>query len=157
MSNTRLSVLGRETAIKHCKKKHNYETAIISISTPNVDYDESPFIDNENNVSEILELSFCDADFPGEKDVYGRLTTDFDLMTDEDADKVVEFMERHKDKFIIVHCDAGISRSAGVAAAILKYYNGDDSPIFDSRWYNPNRWCYRKVLEAFERKFSNYD
>ncbi len=49
---------------------------------------------------------------------------------------------------IVVHCEAGISRSAGVAAAILKWWTGDDSPIFDNNYYRPNMRCYRMVLNA---------
>jgi len=155
MNNTKLSIFGRESAIRFCQKKHDYETVIISISTPDVDYEESPFISDENKVTEILGLSFCDADYPNTKDVYGKITSESELMNDEDADRVVKFTEKHIGKHIIVHCDAGISRSSGVAAAILKHYNGDDSAVFDSRWYAPNRWCYRKVLEAFERLSDN--
>ena len=90
-----------------------------------------------------------DCDTPGEADVYGSPTTEQDLMSSDEAKAIVDFVERNKDKYIIVHCDAGISRSSAVAAAILKYYTGDDSRIFDSRRYSPNMWCYRKVLEAF--------
>ena len=47
--------------------------------------------------------------------------------------------------------DAGISRSVGVAAAILKYTTGDDSSIFGNGLYDPNERCYRKTLEALQR------
>ena len=82
-------------------------------------------------------------------DVYGRMTTEDDLMKDEDAEAVVQFVGRHSDADLIVHCDAGISRSAGVAGGIMKYIFGDDSPVFDSGYHRPNMWCYRKTLEAF--------
>lgn len=51
-------------------------------------------------------------------------------------------------QYIIVHCGAGISRSAGVCAAIEKFLTGDDSRIFDSAYYHPNMSCYNAVLEA---------
>ena len=35
-----------------------------------------------------------------------------------------------------------------LAAALMKYFNGDDSPIFDNPQYCPNMRCYRMVLEA---------
>ena len=50
---------------------------------------------------------------------------------------------------MIVHCDAGISRSSGVAAAILKAKTGDDSQIFNNPKYRPNMRCYRIVLDEF--------
>lgn len=69
-------------------------------------------------------------------------------MTDDDAKKVSSFVKRHPNTDIIVHCDAGISRSAGVAAAIMKWSTGDDTPIFNSWHYHPNMWAYRKTLNA---------
>ena len=54
---------------------------------------------------------------------------------------------------VICHCDAGQSRSAGAAAAISKFFTGDDSFYFRSGLYRgpkytPNRLIYRSVLEA---------
>lgn len=151
MNNIKIGVLSRYQALEYCQIKHKTDSVIISISTPDVDYKDMIIApDKENRVIDLLELCFMDCDKPGEVDVYGTPTTIDNLMSDEDAHKVVEFVERYKDKRILVHCDAGISRSSAVAAAILKHYTGDDSMIFDSHWYNPNRWVYRKVLKAFE-------
>ncbi len=151
MNKISISILSRFRASEYCKNKHKTDSVIISISTPNVDYSDCIIEANkENRVIDILPIEFMDADSPGNDDVYGNPTTIDDLMSDEDAKKIVEFVKKYKDKRILVHCDAGISRSSAVAAAILKHYTGDDSMIFDSRWYNPNRWVYRKVLEAFE-------
>ena len=151
MNDISIGILSRFQASEYCQIKHKTDSAIISISTPNVDYTGYPVdADDENRVVAILSIEFMDADNPGDYDVYGSITTIDDLMTDEDAKKIVAFVEKYKDKRTLVHCDAGISRSSAVAAAILKHYTGDDSMIFDSRWYNPNRWVYRKVLEAFE-------
>lgn len=49
---------------------------------------------------------------------------------------------------LIVHCEAGISRSAGVAAAIMKYMYGTDEAIFGMPGFRPNMLCYRLTLEA---------
>lgn len=74
------------------------------------------------------------------------------LFDRNDADKIVKFIrgleELNIDK-LVVHCHAGISRSAAVGASILKYYTGKDDEIFNSDMYAPNRWVYRKMLEAF--------
>ena len=65
------------------------------------------------------------------------------------ARKIAKFVMRYKDSVeqIVVHCDAGISRSAGVAAAIAKYLNNDDNKFFMAP-YTPNMTCYSKVLFA---------
>lgn len=68
----------------------------------------------------------------------------------EDAEKIAAFamINKHNGRHFIVQCDAGVSCSAGVAAALMKYFNGDDAPIFDNPQYCPNMRCYRMVLEA---------
>jgi predicted protein tyrosine phosphatase len=62
-----------------------------------------------------------------------------------DAQTIWEALERHRDIVrVVVHCDAGISRSAGVAAAILKAHGGDDAPLFQR--YRPNPHVYETML-----------
>ena len=150
INDIRISVLSRFQASKYCQTVHKTDSVIISISTPNVEYTNTIEVNEKiSGVLDVLELSFMDSDNPGKNDVYGNPTTINDLMSNEDARKVVGFVEKYKDKLILVHCDTGISRSSAVAAAILKHYAGDDSVIFDNPMYNPNRWVYRKVMEAF--------
>ena len=45
---------------------------------------------------------------------------------------------------IVINCEAGVSRSAGVGAAISKVLNGDDKDFF--RYFCPNIFIYRKVI-----------
>ena len=92
---------------------------------------------------------FFDADEPNGLDVNNVVAANSDLMSDEDAEKIANFVENNKNDLIIVHCDAGISRSSAVAAAILRHYTGNDDRIFDDYSYNPNMWVYFKVLKAF--------
>ena len=131
-------VMSRLEAYQYCKKRHDKPSAIISISTP-----------YENQVIDILELSFVDADEPDSLDVNDIIAAEKDLMCDRDAERIVEYSKKHKDKLLIIHCDAGISRSSGIAAAILRHYTGDDAEIFDNYSYDPNMWCYFKTLKAF--------
>lgn len=72
----------------------------------------------------------------------------------ENAEKIAAFVmiNKYNRKHFIVQCDADISRSAGVAA-LMKYFNGDDSPIFDNQQYCPNMRCYRMVLEALMEEY----
>ena len=147
-------VMSRKEAINYCYRSHDNPSVIISISDPYIEYSNSPFISSTNNVKAVLRLMFSDAEEPGcavagsGRECKQVMVGESDLMTDEDAIKIKQFVNRHKDKDIIVHCDAGISRSSGVAAAILKYLFGDDSSIFENPMYCPNMLCYRKTLEA---------
>lgn len=147
-------VMSRAEAIAYCHKPHAAPAVMISISDPYMVYSSKPFCSRENRLRTILPLCFSDADRPGNAvagsgaEAHICNVTETDLMTDKDAIKIKHFVERHSDKTIIVHCDAGISRSSGVAAAILKYLIGDDSQIFDNPKYYPNMLCYRKTLNA---------
>ena len=77
-------------------------------------------------------------------------------ITDEDASRIAKTVKKYKNKVqqIIVHCDVGISRSAGVAGAIAKYLNNDDNKFFMAP-YCPNMTCYTKVLFALRRDINN--
>ena len=143
--------MSRREACWYCEEPHDEESVIISISDPRMWYESTPFISSENKVIDILDIMFSDADRPG-LDVYGNEAGVEDLMSDEDARRVAEFVVKYRGKNIIVHCDAGISRSAGVAAAITKHLTGDDSKIFNSQMRHPNMLCYRKTLEALHEK-----
>ncbi|MEE0874790.1 MAG: hypothetical protein UIH27_15155 [Ruminococcus sp.] len=153
-TNIRVRVMSRFDATYYCSNPHDEEAVIISISTPYFNYEIEPYINAENGVKNILKLSFFDADEPNGLDVNNVVAANSDLMSDEDAEKIANFVERNKQDLIIVHCDAGISRSSAVAAAILLHYTGDDSAIFDNeRAYSPNMWVYFKVLKAFGHTF----
>ena len=144
----KITVMSRENAVRYCHEQHEERTVIISISDPYYIYSTAPFTSRTNGVAGVLRLRFADADHVAGTDVYGRTAYANDLMSDEDAKNVISFLKRYPRSNVIVHCDAGISRSSGVAAALMKYFNGDDSEIFDSGRYRPNMWCYRKMLNA---------
>jgi hypothetical protein len=56
---------------------------------------------------------------------------------------------RHDTGLVICQCRAGISRSAGVGAALAKYYNLDVEEYFTTSGYVPNLLVFRTLLEAF--------
>lgn len=149
-TNIRVRVMSRLDATYYCSNPHDENAVIISISTPYFHYELEPYINEENRVQDILKLSFFDADEPNSLDVNNFVAANSDLMSDADAEKIANFVERNTQNLIIVHCDAGISRSSAVAVAILLHYTGDDSAIFDNeRAYSPNMWVYFMVLKAF--------
>ena len=76
------------------------------------------------------------------------------LFTDDQADQIVDFVEnmRGKIEVLLCHCEAGISRSSGMAAAIMRILTGSDDEVFNNPKYIPNRFVYRKILNAWARR-----
>lgn len=141
----RFVILNKSKAEKLSYKDFSSDKVIISIRTPG---DEKAEFNAENStIKDILYLSFYDVSTQTQDIFKG-----YPAMTDEDAIKIKDFVLKWKDRVdtIWVHCDAGISRSAGVAAGILEGLGQDNSFILDSKMYYPNLLCYRKTLNAFK-------
>ena len=71
------------------------------------------------------------------------------LFSREQAMEIWTFTEKHLSQIerVIVHCDASVSRSPAVAAALARVLNDDDTEFFGGR-YRPNMRVYRFLLEA---------
>ena len=136
-------VMNRKTAKAYSKQNNEYKTAIISIT--DIESENNDIDNRHGNIRSVLFLHFDDVEGNNEN-----------CMDTNDAKKIMQFVNANKDKVdgFIVHCDAGVSRSAGVAAAIMKYLINDDTQIFNNPRYCPNMHCYRMVLNAF---FGEYD
>jgi predicted protein tyrosine phosphatase len=118
---------------------HDVPHVVISItSTPS----DVAAIPASPSLLGILRLSFADIEEP-EPDA------DLVLFDAEHARAIHGFVTKHRASVerIVVHCDAGVSRSPAVAAAITRALGGDDADFFVR--YRPNRRVYRGVLAAF--------
>jgi predicted protein tyrosine phosphatase len=119
-------------------KAHDEKVAVISIS----DMDkEAPILlrDLINGIFRQLKVNFADVD-----------RGDRGCITDEQANQIANYVFeicKIADR-IIINCEAGVSRSAGVGAALMKFFIGDDGEVFNSPRFRPNMTCYRKVLNA---------
>ena len=132
-----------ESCDKYCRQTHKRTSVIISITSfPNMPKVQKS---NKNNVQDILYLEFADCSVEDSSTA---------CISWEDAQKIVDFVNKWYGKVdtIIVNCDGGVSRSAGVCAAIMRVKEGDDWPIFDNNAKHPNMTCYHRVLTKF-----NYD
>lgn len=124
------------------KNINNFDvpTIIISIRSVGDTPPKKLFLHSNPQIKSFITLAFDDVE---------TYCQGYCPITEQQAIKIAKFVMRHKDKVqqIIVHCDAGISRSAGVAGAIAKYLNNDDNKFFMAP-YTPNMTCYHKVLSA---------
>jgi len=96
-----------------------------------------------------LNLWFEDIDSP---EVAKR--NNLQMMTLEDAELVLSFIEMRGSlaEAIVCQCEAGISRSAGVASALALILNGHDSYFTSPNGGTiPNRFVYSQILKVFSR------
>ena len=134
-------VVMSQNRIEEYARTSNSETSILISITSHCGRQADVHMNENNKILNTLFLRFDDTD---------RKEMDLGI-THIDARKIIEFIKKNLgngnvDK-IIVNCEAGQSRSAGVAAALMKYLNNDDTPIFDNPRYTPNMLCYRTVLD----------
>ena len=120
-------------------------TIVISISCPS-DLVPRYLLYDINNMVDKIFVKFDDVECD-----FGSYVS----MSDEDAKNIVDFVFKHKDvDNIVVHCDAGISRSAGVAAALSKIFNNDDFKYFSPyTMYEPNMCCYNGILNYWVNNY----
>jgi len=137
---------------------HNVPHIIVSITTPT---DEIARIKTNEHTLGLLRLSFYDIDrvVPVDSDLVEEVRAisgitqfvDDHLFESFHAHAILDLVEAHPTaELFIVHCDAGMSRSPAVAAAISNILHGTDEVFF--RRYYPNRRVYRAILEAHHGK-----
>ena len=69
----------------------------------------------------------------------------------EQAKEIVDFFYKVKDDtdWFVINCYAGMSRSAGCCAAIMRMMYNEDSPVFNNGFFTPNMKVYRMILNAW--------
>lgn len=138
-------VMNRQSARKYSFQNHGqgmpFKYVIISISDVHMPANQ---FNKTNELVDELHLFFDDVE-KGEH--Y--------CMQKEDAIQILDFMNKHMDvDECVVQCEAGISRSAAICAALMLIIEGSDKEIFENPKYCPNRHCYRLLLDAY---FGSYD
>jgi predicted protein tyrosine phosphatase len=96
------------------------ETCIISINEPEA-------MDGEAKLDEgwfkVLRVKFWDVTQDIDHDSMGKILA----MTEGQAKEIADFIKENRDRSILIHCRAGISRSAAIAE-ILFQLGWDDLP-----------------------------
>lgn len=131
-----------EVMSRQLARQYSYHTNIpksIIISITDVESENNKFNRNSNIIA-VCPVKFDDVEI-GEKN----------CITKETAIKIIEFVNSYLNKVekIVVHCEAGVSRSAGICAALMQIINGSDADIFDNPRFCPNMTCYRSIMENY--------
>lgn len=138
--------------------------AIISIGDPPKKSGDSinsaVLADNPSRVG-LLRMRFYDLDMSSVEtaEEVGVILRDYGhgLFTKDQAKQIIDFVKEVEPKVqvIICHCEAGVSRSSAVAAAVLRILTGADDKIFNDRRYIPNIFVYRTILNVWGGKYNN--
>ena len=141
----KFKVMSRENARKHSFCEDIDKCVIVSINGTEEELNQF----NANPaIHDVCYLVFDDVE-----------TNRANCMSRSDADKILAFVDKNLNQVdeIIIHCGAGISRSAGVCAALMLILNGNDSKIFNNPYFRPNMHCYRLVLNEYFTNIEKYE
>jgi Phosphotransferase enzyme family len=111
---------------------------VISITTPKLP--EATLAESVHRQG-VLRLQFDDT---GD---YGQPLREATLFSKVHAIAILSFIEAHRGivSHVVVHCEAGASRSPAVAAVICRLWGGDDHRFFTD--FSPNRYVYRQFRQ----------
>lgn len=111
--------------------------AAISVSSTNI----FPGLHERNRVG-LLQLVFADTADAQRSDSFNTAL----------AAQILDFVRDVWDQVetILVHCEAGLSRSPAIAAAISRIYYDDDGPWFEFDF--PNRLVFKLLIHVHSKK-----
>ena len=141
-----IKIFSREEAIKHSYTDFGRKKVIISIRDPH--NEKAEFNKGNSSIKDILYLSFYDIS-EETKSIFGG----YESMSPIDAILIRDFVLKWQNEIdtIWVQCEMGMSRSAGIAVAIMEYFDIDSKEILENNQYYPNKLCYNLTKGAFNK------
>lgn len=127
------------------------DTFYISINDT-CEKEDLPYFENKENVK-VLYFDDCLKDLIVVKVGTGKQIS-LTAFTKKQAQELFEFILKHKDKKVcIIHCKAGVSRSAAVGVFIQEYFNLDKQ-VFDkvNPYATPNKLVLSLLHEVSNEK-----
>lgn len=134
--NHKITILSAE----HCKlfMKEDREEPYIVISINNTG--QTTKLSMNKGLEAILLLEIDDIE---------KETPNCTLMNKVHARDIRKFVDmfKHKVNHIVIHCTAGVSRSAAIGFTLERYLNKDDRHLFESKSYHPNKHIYKTMCK----------
>ena len=127
-----------QLAAEEISKEINIKTSIISITGP--DEDDVKFAKNEN-IDKIFRMRFNDIEHDLEMN-----GIKYQAPVQSDFTGLKAFVDNLDCELLVIHCGAGVSRSAAVGAAINEYLNLGYQ-IFNNPNFFPNMTVYSCCME----------
>jgi len=119
----------------------NKMNILIRITNPGGEFTD---LKNPDQFTDILELRFFD---------FTQEQNGLQVFDDNHLEKILSFFEKYKNaQNFVVHCDYGISRSAGIAVGWLMYHDNRHEiyKIYHNRKHIPNRL----IVDMFAKKLN---
>lgn len=120
---------------------------------------DSPKYLTDKNISTLKKLGMLDYlslefwDITDDKGILEQLTLhnyDYILFSKEHATNIIGFLDKRRfeigEHILVVHCDAGISRSGAVASVAAEMYNIPQQEFLKQNPYLRPNWYIRRVL-----------
>ena len=136
---------------------HHINIPYILISVVSPEYPNYELAYNDM-CKDVLKLRFHDVDEKGNINSLvetGKIITRID---DKIAQQIIDFSQKHNDiKNMVIHCEAGVSRSPGIAMALSEIRNGTEihpdeyvDTLYDIRHHNVI--VKKKILDVYYEK-----
>lgn len=146
---------------KRAASKYQPERPTLLISIQDGDRQELPWKQHTNHITRkrYVDCLFLYFDDVNPDAIPGQPTMPF-AFSDYDAKAIINFLKRHYEardfEDVIVHCQAGVSRSHAVALFIAKYFAKDDAEYRrllhqEDKVFGGNHYVYNKLIDNLER------
>lgn len=123
-------------------KEFKYYDYACFISILDIDNNEQKF---DTTIDNFLQVKMWDI----EKDLFENDELKYEKPSENELQRIVEFVNKHKDKSVyMVHCSAGISRSGAVATFIKeKFLSEVDKEKFmkENKFIQPNLYILNRL------------
>lgn len=138
-------IVSQSSAVKHAPNEEDHNI-MIRITDPTSDFKKLTY---QSRYKEILELKFHDFTEEQAK----RIKDDSLILFDnKQAQEILSFYQKHENAdFLLIHCDAGISRSAAVALSIVLERGNQKGEQYIWDNYIPNVYVANKMLSLFKK------
>ena len=155
----KIEIESRESIQRRAMEPFPARTALISIADT-----DNCAVRLKHNPDYRLRLKFNDVSVDHLEDMLERKPTEAEvralarehhMFSNADAAEVAAFIKSilGEAETLICQCEYGQSRSAGIAAAVKQFLNGNGTEIFEDERYCPNKRVYEKVMEALNHQF----
>ena len=147
-----MGIIGREEFEDTCTSMESFD-GVVAICIIDPDREPHP-VEMVEKFDDYIQLQFWDVE---------ETFCNYEPITDEQGKELADFIFKNRHKKFLVHCSAGISRSAGAGMAVecIKIFHDSDNMKYDyltcftsavksHRRYSPNFKVFDTIVDNFK-------